>query len=167
MIELIVLDVDGCMSDGKVTYSYDGNKMIETKSFNARDGFAIVNWHKLGKKSVIITGRNSKIVQHRADELGITYCIQGCNDKLLALNDILKKEKLHLNEVAMIGDDLNDYKTLKEVSMSFAPNNANTLVKNMVDIPLNTAGGDGAVSEMIYFILKRDDLIDTYLKFWM
>ena len=107
MIELIVLDVDGTLTDGKITYSNSGE---ETKSFDVADGLAIAVWtKKFGKKAAIITGRNSSIVEKRAKELNITHLHQGIKNKQEVLEEILKKEGLSWHQVAAIGDDLNDY----------------------------------------------------------
>ena len=121
MIELIVLDVDGTLTDGKITYLNNGE---ETKSFDVRDGLAIAVWTKsFGKKAAIITGRNSSIVEKRAKELNITYLYQGIKNKQEILEEILKKEGLSWSQVAAIGDDLNDYNMLKKVGLSFTPRN--------------------------------------------
>ena len=113
MIELIVLDVDGTLTDGKITYSTSGE---ETKSFDVADGLAIAVWtRKFGKKAAIITGRNSSIVERRANELQITHLHQGIKNKQEILEEILKKEGLSWHQVAAIGDDLNDYNMLKKL----------------------------------------------------
>ena len=105
MIQLIILDVDGTLTNGQIIYGNDGN---EIKSFNVKDGLGIAAWIKLGKKVAIITGRQSKIVENRARELNITYIKQGISNKAEALKEILEESQIPLNEVAVIGDDLND-----------------------------------------------------------
>ncbi|MCG3717059.1 3-deoxy-D-manno-octulosonate 8-phosphate phosphatase, partial [Aliarcobacter butzleri] len=98
MIELIVLDVDGTLTDGKITYSTNGE---ELKSFSVADGLAIASWTKdLGKKAAIITGRNSSITERRAKELHITHIYQGIENKQAVLENILKEENLSWNQVA-------------------------------------------------------------------
>ncbi len=104
-IELIVLDVDGTMTDGKILYSDSGD---ELKSFCVKDGLAIASWIGLGKSVAIITGRKSKIVEMRARELNIKHLYQGVHNKLETLNRILREEGLSFENVASIGDDLND-----------------------------------------------------------
>ena len=116
MIKLLVLDVDGCLSDGKLIYSSEGT---ESKNFNVKDGLGISTWNKLGHNVAIITGRNSKIVQRRAEELGIKYLYQGIKDKDRVLKELILELKLKFNEVAAIGDDLNDYNMLNLVGRSF------------------------------------------------
>lgn len=165
MIELIVFDVDGSLTNGDIMYSSSGE---EFKTFNVNDGFAMVFWTKyLGKKAAIITGRESKIVEHRANELKIQYLYQNVKDKLSVLDEILKKEGLNYNQVAAIGDDLNDFKMLKKVGLSFAPKNATELVKNSVNIVCKKSGGSGAAREMIEYILKEDNLEEEFLKAWL
>ena len=93
MIELLVFDVDGCLTNGQITYTEKGD---EIKSFNVKDGLAISSWIRLGKKAAIITGRRSKIVERRAKELGIHYLVQGAKNKLEVLDDIRKQENLSL-----------------------------------------------------------------------
>ncbi|HHD72976.1 MAG TPA: HAD-IIIA family hydrolase, partial [Epsilonproteobacteria bacterium] len=105
-IELIVLDVDGTMTDSHITYSENGD---EIKAFNVKDGLAIVSWMRLGKKVAIITGRSSEIVKRRAKELHIEHYYQGCDDKLTKLEELIRSLDISMENVAAIGDDLNDY----------------------------------------------------------
>ena len=92
MIKLIVLDVDGCLTNGEIVYSSDG---VETKNFNVKDGLAISSWIKIGYYVAIITGRDSTIVERRAKELGIKYLFQGINDKEKVLQDLMKLLELN------------------------------------------------------------------------
>ncbi len=164
MIELLVLDVDGCMTDGKITYT---NSFDELKSFNVKDGFAIVQWIRLGKKVAVITGRQSKIVEYRAKELGIHYLFQGVKRKEEKLIDICNRENIPQSNVAAIGDDLNDFRLLKAAGLSFAPSDAVELIKESVDIVLKHGGGKGAVREMIEYLLQQEGLYESYLSFWI
>ncbi len=164
MIELIVLDVDGTLTDGKITYTNNGD---EIKNFDVKDGLAIASWNKkLGKKTAIITGRTSKLIKRRSEELGITYLYQGVDNKDKILEDILKKENLTWSQVASIGDDLNDLKMLKKSALSFAPNDAVDYVKNIVNIICIKNGGNGAVREMVEYICKYDDMQEEFIKVW-
>ena len=164
MIELLVLDVDGCMSDGSIIYTDNGH---ELKAFNVKDGFAITQWHRLGKRTAIITGRRSPIVAQRARELGIDYLRQKVKRKDEALQEILDELGLEWSSVAAIGDDLNDYRLLQKAALSFAPADAVDIIKKSVDIVLSHSGGRGAVREMIETILAREGLMDSYLSYWM
>ncbi len=164
MIELLVLDVDGCLTNGAITYTESGD---EIKSFNVKDGLAITTWISLGKKVAIITGRKSKIVTKRATELKITHIYQGVRYKKEKLDEILKLEKLTYDQVAIIGDDLNDYNMLKSATLSFTPNDGVLKIKEMVDVILDTKGGEGAVREMIEIIILKENLQERFLKEWL
>lgn len=164
MIKLIVFDVDGCLTDGGIVY---GSSDDEYKVFNVKDGFVIVALAKLGFKSAIITGRDSKVVQRRSKELKIDYLYQGVKDKKATLDEILKKENLSLENVAAIGDDLNDLKLLSSIAWSFAPNDAIDLVKQNVTTVLSLGGGKGAVREMIDLIIEKEGKKEEFLKLWL
>jgi 3-deoxy-D-manno-octulosonate 8-phosphate phosphatase (KDO 8-P phosphatase) len=163
MIELIVLDVDGTLTDGKIYYS---NTQDEIKAFNIKDGLMIKSWNTLGKKSAIITGRVSKIVERRAKELDITFVSQGIRDKKSELEKIVEELGISLNQVAVIGDDMNDFSMLKLVEKSFAPYDANNFIYDFVNYPLTKKGGEGAVAEMIEILLKENNLFDKFLELW-
>ena len=162
-IELIVIDVDGTMTDGKIIYSQNGD---ELKSFCVKDGLAIASWIRLGKEIAIITGRSSKIVERRAKELGISHCYQGVHNKKEVLDKLLKKLNLESQNVASIGDDLNDYPMLISSEISFAPINASHYILDIVNVLLTRNGGDGAVREMIEQLIIKEGLEEAYLKLW-
>ncbi len=162
-IELIVLDVDGTMTDGRITYSENGD---EVKSFNVKDGLAIASWRKLGKQVAIITGRSSKIVAKRAKELHIEHFYQGVENKKEVLENLLEKLDLDMSMVAAIGDDLNDLQMLKSVQISFVPRNASIYVENIANVVLDKKGGDGAVREMIEELIVKEGLESKYLELW-
>jgi 3-deoxy-D-manno-octulosonate 8-phosphate phosphatase (KDO 8-P phosphatase) len=164
VIKLIVLDVDGCLTDGKIIYSSDGS---ETKNFNVKDGLAISSWIKMGYHVAIITGRESQIVVRRAKELHIEHLFQGVNDKEKRLDDLIKLLGLKDYEVAAIGDDLNDLRMLKRVGRSFTPNDGVEEIKDVVDTILSKKGGDGAVREMIEILIIENDLRDDFLALWL
>lgn len=165
MIELIVLDVDGTLTNGQITYTNSGG---ELKSFDVADGLAIATWtKKLGKKAAIITGRNSKIVETRAKDLNITHLHQGIHNKDEVLENILKEENLSWNQVAAIGDDLNDYKMLKKAGLSFTPANGSKYIEDVVNIRCEAYGGSGAVKEMIEYIIKEDGIEEEYVNSWL
>jgi 3-deoxy-D-manno-octulosonate 8-phosphate phosphatase (KDO 8-P phosphatase) len=156
MIKLLVFDIDGTLTDGKITYDANG---VETKSFDVKDGAAIEAWNKkFGFKSAFITGRKSEIVKRRGEELGVSYIYQGVGDKCLVLEEILKSEGLAFSQVAAIGDDLNDMKMLSLVKLSFCPNDATDDLKEIVNVVSKKNGGNGAAREMIEYVLKSQDL---------
>jgi 3-deoxy-D-manno-octulosonate 8-phosphate phosphatase (KDO 8-P phosphatase) len=165
MIELIVLDVDGTLTDGGITYSNSGD---ELKTFDVSDGLAIATWTKmLGKKAAIITGRTSKIVERRAKDLKIEHLYQGVHNKDEILENILKKEGLFWNQVAAIGDDLNDFKMLKKAAISFTPANGSKFIKPIVNVKCKAFGGSGAVREMIEYIIKEDGIEEDFINAWL
>ena len=165
MIELIVLDVDGTLTDGKIIY---GNSGEELKNFDVKDGLAIASWtKKMGKKAAIITGRNSKIVEQRAKDLGITHIYQGVHNKDEILHQILDQENLTMKNVAAIGDDLNDYKMLKAVGLSFVPADASQYVKSIANVICTKNGGNGAVREMLEYIFKYEDKEEEFINLWV
>lgn len=165
MIELLVFDVDGCLTDGGIMY---GNSDAEEfKTFHVKDGFGIVSWMKLGKKTAIITGRNSRVVERRAKELGITHLYQDVKNKKAVLQEILEKEGLAFENVAAIGDDLNDLSLLHSVGLSFAPSDALPMVLNAVDVVLKKEGGKAAVREMIDIVVEKENLSEAFVNLWL
>lgn len=163
MIKLVVLDVDGCLSDGKITYTQDG---IESKSFNIKDGLGISTWVKIGNHAAIITGRDSKIVERRAKELGIQHVFQGIKDKDRVLKELVGSLGLEFNEVGAIGDDLNDFNMLNMAGRSFTPKNGVKEIKELVDTVLSYDGGDGAVREMIDILVDENSQREEFISVW-
>jgi len=162
-IKLIVLDVDGTMTDSRITYSENGD---EIKSFNVKDGLAIASWRKLGRQVAIITGRSSKIVARRAKELHIEHFYQGVDNKREVLEKLLEKLDLSMDNVAAIGDDLNDLSMLKAAKISFVPRDASAYVDKIANVILTKKGGDGAVREMIENLIVKEGLEKKYLNLW-
>ncbi|QKF64455.1 KdsC family phosphatase [Campylobacter corcagiensis] len=161
MIEIIFLDVDGCLTDGGLYYTNSGD---EFKKFNVNDGFGIEQWNKMGKISAIITGKSSAIVEKRASDLKIKYVYQSVKDKLSVAKEILAKENLSFENAAAIGDDLNDIKLLNAVNLSFKPANAHEILKT--DITLKKCGGSGAVREMIEIIVDKNGESKLWFDKW-
>jgi len=163
VIQLIVLDVDGCLTDGKIIYSAQGDEM---KAFNVKDGLAIVSWIRLGYEVAIITGRTSDIVARRAQELGITNVFQGAKNKEAVLDELRLRLHLKWEHIAAIGDDLNDYKMLQRVGLSFTPKDGFLYLQERVHHTLHHCGGEGAVREMIEYILKENGDEDAFVALW-
>ncbi len=150
-IKLLLLDVDGVMTDGSIILDSSGN---ETKCFHVRDGHGIKLIQKAGIHVGIITGRSSEVVNIRARELGITEVHQGVHDKILVYDAIILKYGLKDEEVAYIGDDAVDLSIFKRVGFAAAVADADPSVKPYVDLITKSAGGRGAVREVINFIIK-------------
>jgi len=164
MIKLLVLDVDGCLSDGKLTYSSDG---VETKNFNVKDGLGITTWIKMGGEIAIITGRKSEIVKRRAEELGIKHLFQGIRDKDRVLKELVDSLGLKFYELGAIGDDLNDYLMLSLVGRSFTPADGVRELKSVVNTTLPCNGGSGAVREMIDILVDENAQREQFLSIWI
>jgi len=151
-IKLFIMDVDGTLTDGKI---YIGPRGEEFKAFNTKDGLGIKYLIEKGIVPVIITGRHSEIVLTRAKELGIEEVYQGIEDKLATYHQLVEKYKLDAEEVAFIGDDLNDLSLLDQVGLSFCVADAVETVREKVDYVTKQKGGEGAVREAIDLILHQ------------
>lgn len=150
-VKLLVLDVDGVMTDGRIIYDDDGK---EIKTFDAKDGHGIKLLMWAGIDVAIITARESNVVLHRAKNLGIDLVYQKAMDKFLALEDILKKKGLIPKQAAYIGDELVDIPLLRKVGFAVAVKDAVDDVKKHVDYVAVKNGGCGAVREVCELILK-------------
>lgn len=147
MIKLFVMDVDGTLTDGSIFVGSNG-EMI--KAFNVKDGYGIARiLPKMGIIPVIITGRESEIVKRRAQELGITHLYQGVSDKLSVLKEIAFEAKVSPEEIAYIGDDLNDLECIEYCGATACPADSVTDVLREVDYICTANGGRGAVREFI------------------
>ncbi len=151
-IRLLTLDVDGVLTDGTIQLDDDGR---ETKRFHARDGAGLVMWRKSGRLLAIITGRRSRVVAHRAAELGITYVRQGCRDKAAALRELLEQTGLTAEQTAHIGDDLPDLAVLRRVGYPIAVADATRRVREMAALVTTLPGGQGAVREAVEHLLRE------------
>ena len=152
-IKLLLMDCDGVLTDGKLYYSASGE---ELKVFHVRDGLGLVLWHKAGFESGIITGRKSEILNQRANELGITYIIQGSDDKAESLKKIMVLADVQKSEVAFIGDDIVDSIIFDKVGFSVAVNDAVTSILDKCDYITESKGGFGAVREVINILLEAN-----------
>lgn len=163
-IKMLVLDVDGILSNGQIIYDANG---VETKAFNVQDGFGIKRLQQFGIAVAIITGRKSQIVANRAKELGIELLVQGREDKLVVLNELLKNSELTLAECAYMGDDLPDARAIQAVGFSVTVPNAHSEIKKIADMITTNGGGDGAVREVCDILLKAtgnyDKMLANYL----
>lgn len=157
-IKLLVLDVDGVLSDGKLYFSAKGD---EIKAFSTLDGQGIKLLQNNGIKVALITGRKSDIVTQRAQELGIENLVQGCEEKLEALEKILTTLELNLQEVAYIGDDLPDLACIRRVGFGVTVPNANPVIIQHALCCTERQGGQGAVREICDLILQAQDKYDA------
>ena len=151
-IKLLLLDVDGVMTDGRITYDNEGS---ETKSFDVKDGHGLKLLQRAGIQVGIITGRQSAIVARRAAELGIELVYQGIKDKSLPFREILEKLALLPEEVAYVGDDVVDLPIMRQVGFAATVADAVDDVKPYAHMVTKRCGGRGAVREICDFLLKE------------
>lgn len=153
-IKLLVLDVDGTLTDGKI---YMGENGEVFKAFNCHDAVALRKLPSLGIETIIITGRESKIVENRAKEMNISYVYQGISNKKEKLEEILKEKKLKYENVAYIGDDENDYDAMINCGFKACPNDAVDKIKNICDYISKKKCNEAAVRDIIdtNIIVKR------------
>ncbi|MGB7061735.1 MAG: HAD-IIIA family hydrolase [Candidatus Zixiibacteriota bacterium] len=150
-VKLLILDVDGVLTDNGL---YLDDKGIESKRFNVVDGMGIWLAHKAGIKVALISGRPSKATQFRASQLRIKHVYLGQPDKIKAYRRLRTNLKLKDDQIAYIGDDLLDVPLLKQVGLPICVRNANARVKRFAKLVTKAKGGDGAVREVVDFILK-------------
>ena len=159
-IKLLLLDVDGVLTDGRLYY---GNSGEEMKAFNIQDGLGIKLLQQGNVQVGIITGRVSALLQRRADELGISPVVQGREDKLTALNELLQTMDISLDEIAFMGDDLPDLAVIRRVGLGITPANGSATLAQQAHWQTTRRGGDGAVREVAEMILGAQGSLDSIL----
>lgn len=160
-IKLMVFDVDGVLTDGKLYLGENGN---EYKAFNTRDGLGLVMLKNAGFHVAVITGRSSKIVSDRMEVLGISYLYQGQDNKHDALMDLLDKLELTPDEAAYLGDDLIDLPAMNRVGLSIAVEDAHPFVKESAHAITENKGGRGAAREVCEFLLQAQGKFEEILR---
>ena len=162
-VELLVSDVDGVMTDGRIIYDNQG---IETKQFHVRDGVAVKLWQKSGNRFAIITQRSSHAVKIRASELDVSFVRQAAADKIVTMNEIATELGLKFSQIAYIGDDLPDLPVLRAVGLGVAVADAAREVREAADFVTSLPGGRGAVRETVEMILRNqqrwEDLVRSF-----
>lgn len=162
-IKLLLLDVDGVLTDGQLYY---GNSGEELKAFNIQDGLGIKLLQRGGIKVGIITGRSSNLLKRRAQELDINPVVQGREDKLTALNELLETMDINIEEIAFVGDDLPDLSVISRVGLGITPANGSHVLASQALWQTKKSGGNGAVREVAELILnaqgKLESLLATY-----
>lgn len=157
-IKLLVCDVDGVFSDGRI---YLGNDGEELKAFHTKDGFGIKALGSSGVEVAIITGRNSNIVAKRMKALNVKHIIQGQEDKLPALIELAKQLNIALSDIAYVGDDIPDLACISQVGLGIAVQDAHPQVLNSADYCTFTRGGFGAVREICDLIMQCQQTLDN------
>ncbi len=150
-IKVLILDVDGVLTDGGIIIDSNG---LETKRFDVQDGLGLILWKRAGYKSAIISARQSGVVAHRANDLQVDKTFVGSYPKINAYEGVLKEWNVKDEEVCFIGDDLPDLQILKRVGFAVAVANAIFEVKSVAHHISPKKGGEGAVRETIDMILK-------------
>ena len=163
-IELLVLDVDGVLTDGRVIVHSDGS---ESKCFNILDGHGIRMWQRAGLKVALLSGRMSQATSRRAAELGIEHVMQDCHFKLPAIKQLLEELGVPAANAAYVGDDVMDLPVLRHVGFGAAVANAVSEVKEQADYVASRAGGEGAVREVIEHILKNSGRWQSLMERYM
>ncbi len=160
-LKFMAFDVDGVLTDGKLTYLPDGS---ETKTFYTLDGAGIRMLQKAGITVGWITGRSSPAVMHRAKNLGITHLAQGASDKHTVFAAWLKEAGLDFNQAGFMGDDLIDLAVMQACAFSAAPANAVAIVREQATLVTPERGGEGAVRTVCEAILKAQNKLDAFLR---
>jgi 3-deoxy-D-manno-octulosonate 8-phosphate phosphatase (KDO 8-P phosphatase) len=159
------MDVDGTLTRGDITYSELGD---EIKTFNILDGFGIAVCRHAGLTTAIVTGRTSQAVERRSRELRVNVVCQKCRDKGAALRRLREEQGLEREEIAFVGDDINDILAFRESGFRFAVRNACVDLASQADYITERSGGDGAVREVIELILrsqgKWDAAVESFLR---
>lgn len=163
-LKLLILDVDGVLTDGKLFFDNDGN---EYKAFHARDGHGIKLLRQTGVEVAVISGRKSNSVALRMKNLGIEHVYQGHENKIAAFNEIIEKIGIAPEQAAHVGDDLLDLPIMIRVGLAIAVGDANFAVKQRADWCTTLSGGQGAVREVCDFIMQAqgrfDEVVNSYL----
>jgi 3-deoxy-D-manno-octulosonate 8-phosphate phosphatase (KDO 8-P phosphatase) len=160
-IKLIVFDVDGVMTDGRIVLDENGT---ESKFFNVRDGHGIKMLVRAGVQAAIITGRSSKVVEYRGKELGIQYIRQGALNKAEVMGVLLKDTGLTAEEAAFMGDDLVDIPAMNLAGLAVAPSDSVSEIIECAHVITDTEGGKGAVRELCEFVLKAKGLWEEIVR---
>ncbi|MFA6455568.1 MAG: HAD-IIIA family hydrolase [Bacteroidota bacterium] len=163
-IKILVTDVDGVLTDSGAYYSDEG---IELKKFSIRDGMGISLMQKAGYIVAIVTTEKTKIVERRAERLKVTDLYQGIINKVAAVEELLTKYSLTWQELAYIGDDINDLPVLKKAGFAAAPSNATDLNKKVADYVTKAEGGHGAVREVCDLLLQLNWKGETIADLWL
>lgn len=157
-IKIVLTDIDGVWTDGGMYYDQTGN---ELKKFNTSDSAGVVFLRLLEIPLGIITGENTQIVSRRAEKLKINRLFMDVMNKLEVAEKLCEEMKISLQEVAFIGDDLNDAMLLQAVGFSAVPANAPVYMDKFAQIRLNKKGGEGAFREFVEILLQKENLLDT------
>lgn len=162
--KLILTDIDGVWTDGGMYYD---NTDVELKRFNTYDSAGVLFAHQIGIPVGILTGESTKIVQRRAEKLNLEYCFLGVKDKVAVALTLCNQLGINIEDVAYVGDDLNDINLLKRVGWAGVPSSAPDYIKRLANVPLKKSGGEGVFREFVEKILGQnliESLIDSVVQ---
>lgn len=159
--KLVITDIDGVWTDGGMIYTAEGDI---AKRFCVTDGWGVIFLRKLDIPVSIFTGENTQIVARRAAKLKIEHCYLGVKDKLALATELCDRMGITLEDVAAIGDDINDLRLLRAVGISGAPANAPSYVKDAVTFPGAVSGGYGAFREFVETILREEGILEKVIR---
>lgn len=161
MIDHIVFDIDGTLTDGSITISDNG---MESKAFQAKDGLLMRMLPKLGFITIFLTGRRSELTEIRAEDLCISVVIQGVSDKKTALGDYMREHNLCGERFAYVGDDLNDHAAMQMCGFKACPADAAKEIQEICDYISAKKGGHGAVRDFCEYLLRKQHQYDDMLR---
>ena len=154
-IKMLILDIDGVLTDGRIYLLPDGN---EVKVFNTLDGHGIKMLQRAGVEVAVISGRSSPAAEHRMQQLGVQHYYSGVTNKIAAFKELLKKTHITAEECAYVGHDLHDLPIMNEVGFCAAPPNACEAVLHSAHFITRKGGGEGAVREICDFIIAAQNM---------
>lgn len=163
MIKLVVFDVDGTLTDGSI---YIGDQGELCKKYYCRDGLAILFLHQTPMVPIVITSRKSQGLSNRMKELKVTKVYQNSKQKHITLSNICKELCVSLDEVAYIGDDINDYKAMKMCGIKMCPHDAQPEIKDICDYVALHDGGHGAVRDCLEFLFNKTGYINDFWRYY-
>ena len=162
-VKLLLLDVDGVLTDGRIIYDSSGK---DSKFFDVHDGLGVFCLHKFGINTIIITAKNSKSIRPRAKDMRVAEVFADIFPKTAVLGKIIKKYGISPDEICFVGDDLVDLSLMRKIGLPIAVANALPEIKEAAVYVTNCAGGRGAVREVAELILKSQDKWKDVLKFY-
>ena len=166
-IRLLVCDVDGVFTDGRLQFYADGDAIIEGKSFSILDGFGVKLLQETGVVVALITGRRSPVVAHRAREMGVRHCAEGVDDKKAAWSALLAALSVQAEHSAYVGDDWPDLPVIRACGLGITVPNAPEPMRRHADHVTRAAGGAGAVREVCELFMTAQGTLEGRLEAWL
>ena len=156
-IKYLIIDVDGTLTDAGIYYDENGN---ELKKFCTKDAAGFFAAHQVGIKIMILTGRECTATTRRMKEMKVDYLVQNCKNKIEYIAQFMQEMKIEREEIGYLGDDLNDYSAMKMCGFKGCPKDACNQIKNIADYISSAKGGNGAVRDIIFFLLSQREQLE-------